>query len=593
MLRGKIRNTSIALLLTPLLAAIPFYGFCLQMGQQEEVINVRDFGAIPNDGKDDTAFLRKAAEKARTTPNATLYFPAGEYQLRDQKAVDIQEAAFAGELGANPQEVLYVPNQEYVIGLDFEGADGLTIDANDVKIIFDGWMEPVSFRNTQNVTLNGLTIDYKKRPNSYGEIIKLGEDYVDVEFPEEEEMTDEMLILRVMLYNKEKKSLVGTAVYFDSKKGIAPNVLRFYGAGIRNQAELGRVLITFSGFHYRPAILIYKTKDITLNDVTINAQAGMGIVGHLSKNITMNRLKVVPPAGRYVSSNTDATHFATNRGFIRFDDCEFEGQGDDATNVHNYYAHIVSRPAENVCETFLGEKNFTHSTYQDEPQNGDVLAVIEKSTLKEVGYIRVSDFETNPEERLVKITFDGDLPEDIENYYLANMSATPSLEFANSQVRSHRARSVLVKTRKVLIENSSFENTTGTAIHIGAEGNWLEGVASEDVIIRNNTFTNCGLGGNNDGTIDGASAIAIHVNAPDRTIPGLHKRILIENNKVIGGEHAFTVKGAENVTIRNNEFLEIVKEPIVVGASRKVSAYENKGAADIASKISPVIPIWW
>ena len=97
--------------------------------------------------------------------------------------------------------------------------------------------------------------------------------------------------------------------------------------------------------HYRPAILIYKTKNIDLNNVTIHAQAGMGIVGHLSENITMNRLRIVPSEGRYASSNTDATHFASNRGLIRFNQCEFGGQGDDATNVHTYYTQIANNDA--------------------------------------------------------------------------------------------------------------------------------------------------------------------------------------------------------------------------------------------------------
>ena len=302
----------------------------------------------------------------------------------------------------------------------------------------------------------------------------------------------------------------------------------------------------------------------------------------------MNRLNVVPRKGRFVSSNTDATHFATNRGFIHFNDCHFAGQGDDATNVHNYYASIVTRQTSNTIETFLGRKNFTHSTYLDEPQAGDVLAVVDKNTLEEKGYIKVVRFWPNPKERKIKIEFDGNLPENIEDYFLANMTACPSLNFVNCEVKSHRARSVLVKTRKVLIEGCSFENTTGTAIHIGAEGDWGEGVASEDVIVRNNSFTNCGLGGPNDGTIDGASAIAVHVKAKNRKIPGLHKRMLFERNTIDGGVHAIVIKGAQDITIKNNEFLNIRKEPIVIDASIRIKAIDNIGSKNIGDDLEPV-----
>ena len=106
----------------------------------------------------------------------------------------------------------------------------------------------------------------------------------------------------------------------------------------------------------------------------------------------------------------------------------------------------------------------------------------------------------------------------------------------------------------------------------------MEGVTSADVLVRGNRFTDCGLGGPNDGTIDGASAIAVHVNAQDASVPGLHKRLRFEHNEIIGGRHGITVKGAEDVTICSNIFRNITAEPIVVGASRRVRAFDNAGA---------------
>lgn len=551
---------------------------------KNEVINVLEFGAIPNDTNDDTDALREAVALARTKENATLYFPKGRYHISDPLAIKIQEDAMSGKLGKNPQNQLYKPNQEYVIGLDFKGAKNLTIEATNVQLICDGWMEPISLRECNNVTLNGVTIDYKKVPNSAGKIIKLGVDYVDVKFPDSDPVTHDLIMLRIMIYDLEKQSLVGASVYHKKKELIAPQTIRFYGKSVRNQAELGRVLIALSGYHYRPAILLYKSNNMVLNDVTIHSQAGMGIVGHLNENITMNRLQVIPRKGRFVSSNTDATHFATNRGFINFFDCEFGGQGDDATNVHTYYSHVISQEASNLCEYDLGDNNVTHSLYLDEPEVGDVMAIVERNTLKEIGYIRVNRFWSYPKEVKVKIEFDGELPKNKDTYFLVNISATPSLKFVNCTVKSHRARSVLVKTRKVLIEGCTFENTTGTAIHIGAEGDWGEGITSEDVIVRNNVFTNCGIGGADDGTIDGASAIAVHIKAKNTNAAGLHKRLLFENNKVNGGIHAIVVKGASDVTIRNNSFKEIREEPIVIDASIRVKAYDNEGARAIGEK---------
>ena len=76
----------------------------------------------------------------------------------------------------------------------------------------------------------------------------------------------------------------------------------------------------------------------------------------------------------------------------------------------------------------------------------------------------------------------------------------------------------------------TIEGTTGTAIHVGAEGYWHEGPASADVTIRNNRFLGCGRG---EGTIHGTSAVAVNVDAPRTNVPGIHRRVLIEGNQVV------------------------------------------------------------
>ena len=93
----------------------------------------------------------------------------------------------------------------------------------------------------------------------------------------------------------------------------------------------------------------------------------------------------------------------------------------------------------------------------------------------------------------------------------------------------------------------------------------------------------------NDGTIEGVSAIALHVKAPNTNVAGLHKRILIENNVINGGKHAIVVKGSEDVTIRNNSFKEIDGQPIIIGASIRVKAYNNEGGQLIGEKLAPPV----
>ena len=561
-----------------LLSAICFYSPA--MGNP--TVNVRDFGAIPDDGTNDAAALRAAVQACRVNGAGTLLFPPGKYLLADDKAITLQNEAMSGVHGNALQGLIFNLHYDYVIGLDFKGIKNLAIQAAGAELLCDGWMEPVSLVETENLTINGLSIDYKRPPNSIGRVIDVGGGHVDVKFIDECPVTDGMGFLRTMIWDDGEDRFVGNASVPGGKL-IAPQVLRF--SPFSGPFKIGRVLWALHGFHFRPAILLYKAKNTTLNDISIYAQPGMGIVGHLSENILMNRLRIVPKPGRYCSSNTDATHFASCYGSLEFNDCDFAGQGDDATNVHNYYHSIISKQGANGCTFGLTGGFDFHSQKPDVPRVGDTLALVKSQTLEEAGYVTVNKVVgVDPQNAYVTIDFSGALPPDIGNYYLADISALPRFIFRNSRVKSHRARSVLCKTRMALIEGNTFDGCTGTAIHIGAEGDWKEGVPSRDIVIRGNTFNRNGGG---DGTIDDASAVAIHVNASRTDVPGLHQRILIENNKGSspGAGHFISVKGAEDVTIRNNTFTGIANagQALTVGASRRVAAYGNAGMQDYFS----------
>lgn len=100
------------------------------------------------------------------------------------------------------------------------------------------------------------------------------------------------------------------------------------------------------------------------------------------------------------------------------------------------------------------------------------------------------------------------------------------------------------------------------------------------MVVRGNTFLRCGK---NDGLIDNASSVAVQVNAAKADVAGMHKRILIENNLVVGGApHAFSIRSAEDVTIRDNRFSDIPADPIVIRDSHRVTVRGNAGAPDVA-----------
>lgn len=527
-------------------------------------ISANDFGAIPNDGIDDKDALQQAINQCKNK-NATLIIPPGEYDIMDDDAIQLMNDIMNWKLGRNPQDVVYTPYFPYSKGLDFSGLKNLTVSASGAILMCSGWMEPVSLENCENIAIEGLTIDYKTIPHSEGEVVKVEKRFLDVELNDNYWLCDKMLITRIMFWDLEKDRLLGNSRYHPFKtEKLDEKTIRIF---TKTKPEMhGTIALMDHTFHFRPALLIHEAKNTTLKNVTIHSQPGMGIVGHRSHNVLMEGLKIVPAKGKYQSTNTDATHFTSCTGTIRFYTCEFKGQGDDATNVHGYYHSITKDLGHNRYEMRLNDRHCTHACVLDFPDVGNTIEVVKRSTLEVVDSLEVLQVDTFPKQWRSEVELSGSIPGKIKDYYLIDVTRMPRLEFVNCKVESHLARAVLVKTRHVLIENNSFYGGTGTAIHIGAEGDWHEGAGSQNVIIRNNIITACGRG---DGTNDGACGIAVNVKAPMNTVPGIHKNIRIEGNTIIG-ENSFvgiSIQGADKVTIIDNKISGCNEEVLVKWSS--------------------------
>ncbi len=513
-------------------------------------VNATDFGVDPTGQHNSLEQFREAIERFRSLRASRLQIAPGRYLLRNEEAVKLQEKVLRGEYGINPQEKMYYPYAPYVRGLDFSGIEGLSIEAEGVLFLCYGWMEILSLENCRNISIRGLSLDYKRKPFSAGQVLDATAEYVDVRVDSEFPIVENVATPRAEFWDKKAQRMYPHSVDIRENQLLCEQCLRLYG----NFPELPppenlQVMLPHS-MHFRPAILLHLAQDIRLENVSIHSQPGMGIVGHRAHNVVMEGMRIEPSLGLHLSTNTDATHFTSCSGLLRFAHCHFEGQGDDATNIHNYYYQIKKKISACCYEITLLRS--THAQVLDYPDPGDRLALVERSSLKELQELQVKAVKCFPEAWKVQIEFDEKLPDGaLEELLLANVSRLPRVEFVHSRICHHRARGALIKSRDVLIEGCEIVGSTGTAIHVGAEYFWYEGVCCTDLTIRNNRIRGCGLG---DGQIDGASAIAVTVEAEDKSTVGLHKRIVIENNdiEVEGDLIGIRISNAEAVLLRGN-----------------------------------------
>lgn len=135
-----------------------------------------------------------------------------------------------------------------------------------------------------------------------------------------------------------------------------------------------------------------------------------------------------------MSTNTDATHFASCSGSLRVEDSTFAGHGDDAINVHNYY-YTIRNAAGTNCTLTVEAPTWTHAQEPDIPRAGYKLALVDKSTMRpQKTYVVEESVQIG---NAASVRLDETLPQDTTPYLLANMTDLPVLSFRNNHVRNH------------------------------------------------------------------------------------------------------------------------------------------------------------
>lgn len=528
-------------------------------------------------GTDDAALLRAGVKWLTENPGSTLVLEPRKYLIHDDFAHQLQYDVMHGKYGINPEPIMFHRDFPYSIGLNFSGAENVTLDGAGAEILTDGFMETVSVQFCKGVTLKNLTFDLERRAYSRGFIIGAGKDgedsWSDIYFPEQELITAEMSSERCYVWQPSKQRFVNRWGRASDKELIAPGTLRFHRFDL--SGYVGDELYVWHTYHYRPTMMVYQAEDTTIQDVTVHCNGGMAVVGHRSKNVLMKRLKVVPAPGEAMSTNGDATHFASCQGLIRFEDCVFEGQGDDATNVHTYY-HTILTVADNICTVTIQSPTGTHSQKADHPDVGDTVQLSTGDDLAKIEEYTVLGVE-DLGQWVFRLTLDKSLPEldyDKGDKYLADMTQQPALEFIGCKCRNHLARGVLIKTHDALVEGCLFDSNMSSAIHICAEGYWHEGTHSRNVTIRNNRIIR-----RNDLGFRGcaeAGGIAVEVDAEDPQKP-IHSNITIESNIIVcpDTKRAIYVSNTDGLVIRNNILKSASGENILVEKCTNVFCENN------------------
>jgi hypothetical protein len=504
------------------------------VSQAQHTVNVSDFGLTPSSFLDATEPVQRAIAACKGKPNARLIFPQGRYDFWLPKAE--QRELFI----SNTSSAEECPSKIKSVGLLFEDMRGLTVEGNGSLFVFHGKMITFALDRCEDIRLQNFTVDFERPTMSEMQLLEVDKHHIVAAIHPDSKYA--VLDGKLRWYGEGwgvdryfvimQDTLAGTAVYSSwdpilrgKTTELGLNRVRIDGDFGNAGYKVGQILTLRDPYRDHVGVLINRSKNVQLENLTMRYMHGLGVVAQFSENLRYRQVSIVPSRGRTVAAFADGMHFSGCRGTITIDSCRFKGLHDDPINVHGTYLRITDiRSPTQLTVRFMHGQTYGFPAFY--PQ--DTVAFIHARSLQTRG-LAVVKVAKLISEREMQIELTRPLPEGLgTGDCLENLTWTPSLEVRRCRFERTNTRGLLISTpRRVLVENNVFYRTGMYGILIaGDAGSWFESGAVRDVLIRNNLFDGCAYNFS-------SNSYAISVEPENHeTLPGhwVHRNIRIENN---------------------------------------------------------------
>lgn len=523
-------------------------------------MDARAWGLLPDTGADVTAAFQKLLDDARE--NDVLVLSPGRYDFYPESA---QKRRFSM---SNSDE-----DGDRLISLLLEDRQGLTIRGCGAELMFHGQLTPLALHRCRKIRIENLTMDFAIPLSAEGTVVDACKDYTDLRidplcFPYRvsegrlwfrgENWESPVWEAGHMEFDPERDVVAfsrGDRFSGTRQEQLPGNVVRFWGDFADRLPKKGNVVVLRHSGRLHCGIFVNECEDITIEDLSLHATGGLGILCQFSEDLTFHRVSIVPNRNRgrkFVCGHDDGIHLSNNRGTVRIEDCRFLGLMDDPVNLHGTSARIETVEGSTIMGRFVHPQSKGFPSWA---KPGQTISFVRSASLERLGQGTVTSYRLLTEETFL-LAMEEPVPQAVrEGDALENLSNTASLICRRNHFGGCRARGLLVTTPKpVLVEGNRFDSSGAAILIAGDAGDWYECGGSRDVTIRDNVFSDACLTSDYEG---GDAVISIHPNlsSPHRETP-YHRNLRIEKNTFYtSGSPVLYAKAASGITFRDNTIL--------------------------------------
>lgn len=517
------------------------------------------FGIVPE--KEIGAELISMLDFARDKNVSHILFQKGTYYI-DVDSCQAHMLYITNTLGDGELPKNETPHlQKTAIYLN--GLHDITIDGDSSVFVLRGKMTNLSMVHCQNITLKNIELRHAQ-PDMHELCVRKKTPF-SVEFDVDSETKVEFKGGKPYFYGKgfsyPADKGASTANWIPLiKKGSESSCQRVrhpLSKAIKYKEEIGG----FTAYYLNTArfdvgdrfyiydvirqyvgIFINECQNVSLINVKQSFNHSLAVVMQCSENITVKDCTFAPEENspRLMASCADFIQSSMCRGFIRVENCEFKGAGDDCINVHGIHFIVTEINGNEIKLKYMHNQTHGFNPFRD----GDTVGFISPKSLREKSQCTVVSSRLINEYELI-LTL-GKKPDACVNDAVENISACPEVYFCGNTISRIVTRGVLLTTRgKSEIKNNRFISTAMSSILLSDDANaWYESGMCKDVLIKDNIF-------------DFSGEPTILIKPENRVHSGaVHENIRIENNTFPKGiKCCVSAKSTDNITIiKNNEF---------------------------------------
>ncbi len=578
--------------------------------------------------------LYRLFEEAKKNNYTKIEFQKGTYHVYSDHA--FEKYCFISNHDSGPRKIAF----------SILGFKNLEIDGGGAEFIMHGLVIPVAIENSTNITIRNLFFNFDRPTHSELKVAAVDDKNNTIDFEIGNQYPYEIRNGQLIFLKYGYEHNLENAVYWDAEKravayqsrlltpinkilqkSVVSNIdsekllypidtnspaYKFRGtenslvaqqlkpglvriSGIKETLPKPGWILVAKGLNgnnrLAPGVRLLDSENILVNNVTVHHASGMGLIAEGCTNVTLDAFRVVPKAGdgRMLSTNADATHFVGCRGKVLMQNCKFENQLDDATNIHGTYLEVTD-----ISKKTVGARigHFQQVNYNFGRPGDSVVAVNPKVDAKPLAKLTIKKVEViNP--RYYQITFNEDVPQQVlKGFYLENIQAYPEVEIRNCEIINNRARGLLISTpKKVIIENNVISSMMAGVQCPNEFTFWYESGYVKDLTIRNNKFLDNTYGNPKPSPV-------INVLAASEKGNYIHDRIVIENNTFLNysscillAEHVKDLKFINNTITYSGNYPISTEAPVIsmvgVGeADIRNNKYDSRFTKFIASNAS-------